>query len=174
MLDSLQNISSQNVNTNLTNINDLLAEAVTVRVEKDQLKNVTVQALAFADDMNKILDEYTTALKGDNVSTVMNTNMNMSMDMSKNNMSSMNMEASGVKQELIKNIGAYQRARALTEIATDRFNTELKGKSNVTSVMDQVLNGLDQTQSVNTKQGFFTYCNGHSTWPDTTKLASSF
>ena len=167
MLDSLQNISSHNVNTNLTNLNDLLAEAVTVRVEKDQLKNVTVQALAFANDVNKILDEYTTALKGDNVSSVtnmsmsmnMNTNMNtnMNMNVSKNNMSSMNMEASDAKQEAIKNIGAYQRARALTEIATDRFNTELKGKSNMTSAMEQVLKGLDQLKmSIQNKESLLT------------------
>jgi hypothetical protein len=155
MLDSLQNISSENVNTNLTNLSDLLAEAITVRVEKDQLKNVTVQALAFADDINNILDEYTTALKGDNVSSVMNTNMNMNI--SKNNMSSMNMEASDAKQEAVKNIGAYQRARALTEIATDRFNAELKGKSNVTSAMDQVLKGLDQlNMSIQNKESLLT------------------
>lgn len=159
MLDSLQNISSHNVNTNLTNLNDLLAEAVTVRVEKDQLKNMTVQALAFAEDINKILDEYTTALKGDNVSSVMNMDMNtnMTMNMSKNNMSSMNMEASDAKQEAIKNIGAYQRARALTEIAIERFNTELKGKSNVTSVMEQVLKGLDQLKmSIQNKESLLT------------------
>ncbi|MDQ5868516.1 MAG: hypothetical protein M3530_02165, partial [Thermoproteota archaeon] len=53
MLDSLQNISLHNVNDNLSNINDLLAEAVTVRIQKDQLNNVTVQALAFANDTNK-------------------------------------------------------------------------------------------------------------------------
>ncbi len=165
MLDSLQNNSSQNVNTNLTNLNDLLAEAVTVRIEKDQLKNVTVQALAFANDINKILDEYTTALKGDNVSSVMNMNMNMNtnmitnmnMNVSKNNMSSMNMEASDAKQEAIKNIGAYQRARALTEIATERFNTELKEKSNVTSAVEQVLKGLDQLKmSIQNKESLLT------------------
>lgn len=164
MLDSLQNISSQNINTNLTNLSDLLAEAVTVRVEKDQLKNMTVQALAFAEDINKILDEYTTALKGDNVSSVMNMDMNnmnmntnMDMNMSKNNMSSMNMEASDAKQEAIKNIGAYQRASALTEIATERFNTELAGKSNVTSAMEQVLKGLDQLKmSIQNKESLLT------------------
>lgn len=163
MLDSLQNITSQNINTNLTNLNDLLAEAVTVRVEKDQLKNVTVQALAFANDINKILDEYTIAIKGDNVSSVMNmnTNMNMNMNtnmnMAKNNMSSMNMEASDANKEVIKNMGAYQRARALTEIATDRFDTELKGKSNVTSATEQVLKGLDQLKmSIQNKESLLT------------------
>jgi hypothetical protein len=32
----------------------------------------------------------------------------------------------------------------LTDIATDRFKTELKGKSNVTSAMGQVAKGLEQ------------------------------
>ena len=47
MLDSLQNISSQNINTNLTNLNDLLAEAVTVRVEKDPAEKCDSSGIGF-------------------------------------------------------------------------------------------------------------------------------
>jgi len=142
ILDSLQNISPQNVNANLTHLNDLLAEAITARVEKDQLKNSTVQALVVARDINKVLAEYATAFKKDNVSADMNININMNMK--KDNTSSMNIGTSDDKKESVMNIGAYQRARALTEIATDRFNTELKGRSNVTSATAEVLKGLDQ------------------------------
>jgi len=143
MLDSLQNISLHNVNDNLSNINDLLAEAVTVRIQKDQLNNVTVQALAFANDTNKILDEYTAAFKEGNTSL----NMNMTNgDMSSMKMgnSSMIMATDKTNKEIVKDVAAYQRAGALTDIAIDRFITELKGKSNVTSAMEQVVKGLDQ------------------------------
>jgi len=143
MLDSLQNISLQNVTDNLSNINDLLAEAVTVRIQKDQLNNVTVQALAFANDTNKILDEYTAAFKEGNISL----NMNMTdggMSSMKMGNSSMIMATDKTNKEIVKDVAAYQRAGALTDIAIDRFITELKGKSNVTSAMEQVVKGLDQ------------------------------
>ena len=65
MLDSLQNITTQNVDTNLATLDDVLAEAVTVRIDQDHLENATIQALAFANDINKILDEYTAAFMKD-------------------------------------------------------------------------------------------------------------
>ena len=99
ILDSLQNISSQNINSNLTNLNDLLAEAVTVRIEKDQLKNATVQALVVARDINKVLAEYTTAFKENNVSS----NLNMNMNVKKDNMSSMNM-GTNIGNKAVKNL----------------------------------------------------------------------
>lgn len=143
MLDSLQNISSKNLNADLSNLDDILAEAVTVRIERDQLRNTTIQALAFANDINKILDDYTVAVKG------RNDNLNASMDMSKMSPMNMNknspMNKTGASNiENIKNLSAYQRANALTDIATNRFNTELKGKSNVTSAMEEVAKGLEQ------------------------------
>ena len=56
MLNSIQNITLKNVKyDNLSKINDVLAEAVSVRIQNDQLKNVTVQALVFANDVNKII-----------------------------------------------------------------------------------------------------------------------
>lgn len=143
MLDSLQNISLQNVNDNLSNINDLLAEAVTVRIQKDQLNNVTVQALAFANDTNKILDEYTAAIKEGNTSLNMNMT-NGDMSSMKMDNGSMIMATDKTNKEIVKDVAAYQRAGALTDIAIDRFITELKGKSNVTSAMEQVVKGLDQ------------------------------
>ena len=154
ILDSLQNISSQNINSNLTNLNDLLAEAVTVRIEKDQLKNATVQALVVARDINKVLAEYTTAFKENNVSS--NLNMNMNMNVKKDNMSSMNM-GTNIGNKAVKNFAAYQRADALTGIATERFNTELNGKSNFTSAIAHVVKGLDQLKtSIQNKESIMT------------------
>lgn len=137
MLDSLQNLSLQDLNGNISKLNDLLAETLTVRVENDQMTNTTVQAIALADDVNKILDEYNAAF---NKSTVP-MSMSMSMNMNEDNVSSM---AKVMNKEVVKNVNAYQRAAALTDIAIDRFNAELKGKSNFTSAMEEVAKGLDE------------------------------
>ncbi len=60
MLNSIQNITVENLGENLSKINDLLAESVIARIQNDQLKNVTVQALVFANDINKMLSSRTT------------------------------------------------------------------------------------------------------------------
>jgi hypothetical protein len=146
MLDSIQNITVENADDNLSKIDDVLAEAVSVRIQNDQLKNVTVQALAFANDVNKILDEYTSAFKERNTSLNMDTHITKddmhSMKMDNNN--SMSMSSNATKTEIVTDVAAYQRAGALTDIAIERFNTELSGKSNVSSAMERVVKGLDQ------------------------------
>jgi hypothetical protein len=145
MLNSIQNITVENVDDNLSKINDVLAEAVSVRIQNDQLKNVTVQALVFANDVNKILDEYTLAFKEGN------TSLNMDMHVIKDDIPSIKMDNNSVsmstnatKTEIVTDVAAYQRAGALTDIAIERFNTELSGKSNVSSAMERVVKGLDQ------------------------------
>ena len=142
MLDSLQNITTQNVDTNLANLDDVLAEAVTVRIDQDHLENATIQALAFANDINKILDEYTAAFMKDGAANASDMNMS-SMNMNQNH-SMDNMKSNSSSEQDIKNLAAYQRASALINIATDRFNAELKEKSNATSTIDEVVKGLEQ------------------------------
>ena len=142
MLDSVQNITTQNVDTNLANLDDVLAEAVTVRIDQDHLENATIQALAFANDINKILDEYTTAFMKDGAANASDMNMS-SMNMNQNH-SMDNMKSNSSSEQDIKNLAAYQRASALINIATDRFNAELKEKSNATSAIDEVVKGLEQ------------------------------
>ena len=145
MLNSIQNITVENVDDNLSKINDLLAEAVSVRIQNDQLKNVTVQAFVFANDVNKISDEYTSAFKEGN------TSLNMDMHATKDDMhsmkmdnNSMSMSTNATKTENVTDVAAYQRAGALTDIAIERFNNELSGKSNSSSAMERVVKGLDQ------------------------------
>ena len=150
MLDSVQNITTQNVDTNLANLDDVLAEAVTVRIDQDHLENATIQALAFANDINKILDEYTTAFMKDGAANVSDMNMS-SMNMNQNH-SMDNMKSNSSSEQDIKNLAAYQRASTLINIATDRFNAELKEKSNATSTIDEVVKGLEQLKiSVHSK-----------------------
>jgi hypothetical protein len=145
MLDSLKNASEKRLNGNVSELNDLLEEALTVRVEKDQLTNATVQALALANDINKILNEYDAAF---NKSTVpMNENMNINMnEVNRSGMDNMN-------NEVVENIYAYQRALALTNVALNRFDSELKGKTNFTSALDEISKGLDQlTNAIENKE----------------------
>ena len=152
MLNSIQNITVENVDDNLIKINDLLAEAVSVRIQNDQLKNVTVQAFVFANDVNKISDEYTSAFKEGNTSLNMDMHTTKddmhSMKMDNNSMkmdnNSMSMSTNATKMEIVTDVAAYQRAGALTDITIERFNTELSGKSNSSSAMERVVKGLDQ------------------------------
>ena len=145
MLNSIQNITVENLGENLSKINDLLAESVNARIQNDQLKNVTVQALVFANDINKILEEYTSAFKEGNTSlnsyyffiNAIKADMH-SMKMDNNSMS---MSTNATKT--VTDVAAYQRAGALTDIAIERFTTELSGKSNSSSAMERVVKGMD-------------------------------
>jgi hypothetical protein len=99
----------------------------------------------FANDVNKISDEYTSAFKEGN------TSLNMDMHATKDDMhsmkmdnNSMSMSTNATKTEIVTDVAAYQRASALTDIAIERFNTELSGKSNSSSAMERVVKGLDQ------------------------------
>jgi hypothetical protein len=48
----------QNINDTVTSLNDVLAEAITVRVESDQLNNATTWAMVLADLTNVVLSNY--------------------------------------------------------------------------------------------------------------------
>jgi hypothetical protein len=48
----------QEIRNNISNINDTLQEAVSVRIEKDQLNNSTVNALAINDLLGEVLESY--------------------------------------------------------------------------------------------------------------------
>ena len=58
----------------------------------------------------------------------------MNMNMSEGKMSP---TTNVTSKEAVKNIVAFQRAVALTDITIDRFNTQLKGGSNDALAMDE-------------------------------------
>jgi hypothetical protein len=146
-------VSTKNASDSVSRLNDLLSEAISIRIDKDQLRNATVNALAFAEDIDKVLEQYTLAIKGENASLIKN--MPMSMKMSAMNASSMSNTNDSMSmkmkdnetKETVKKLDAYKRASALTGIAIDRFNKELKGKSNDTSSLDQVAMGLEHLKT---------------------------
>lgn len=135
-LHSLQNMSEEALNSNITNLLDLLSETINARVEKEQLENTTVQALAVAGDVDKIFSEYSSAYN--KRATGMDMNMSMNMSMTPDNESSM---------EVPKDIQAYDRALAFADITIDRFNAELKGKSENISSAQGALSGLEQLRN---------------------------
>jgi hypothetical protein len=48
----------QSINGTVTSLNDILAEAVTARIESEQLNNATTWAMALADLVNVVLSDY--------------------------------------------------------------------------------------------------------------------
>ena len=136
VLDSLQTISEEEVNSNITRLLDLLSETINARVETDQLENTTIQALAVAGDVDMIFSDYSSAYNKSVTGIDMNINMNMSI--TPDNKSSM---------EVPKDMQAYNRALAFADITIDRFNTELKDKSENISSAQGALIGLEQLRN---------------------------
>lgn len=140
-LDLLQNISEKSdLNNNITRVLDLLSETIISRVEKAQLENTTIQALAVAGDVDKVFKEYSTAFN----QTAPEMAMNMSnMNMNKSNMA-MNMTRDNETNIEIPTImEAYDRATVLVNVTIDRFEAELKGKSHNVSSEENALSGLE-------------------------------
>ena len=62
-INDLQNISSspqqvESVDQLVRNLEDILDEAVSIRIEQEDVENATIQALAFDDLVNSILENY--------------------------------------------------------------------------------------------------------------------
>ena len=60
-LNSSTPSSTVDIKSKINNLNDLLDEAVSVRISKDGLNNSTIQALAFANIINKMDRRYADA-----------------------------------------------------------------------------------------------------------------
>ena len=93
-INDLQDISLspqqvESIDQLVSDIDSILGEAESTRIEQEDLENATIQALAFADLVNSILENYGNAYAVDFDMTNMS-NMAM-MEQSNNNMSSMTM-----------------------------------------------------------------------------------
>ena len=96
------------------------------------MENTTIQALAVAEDVDKIFNEYSSAFNK------RVTGMNMNMSMTPDIESSM---------EVPNDIQAYDRALAFVDITIDRFNTELRGESENISSAQGAQSGLEQLRN---------------------------
>jgi hypothetical protein len=168
------NSNSSSVQSKVTNIGNLLDEAVSVRISKDLRDNPKTQALVLANLFNEIYNKYGAAL-GLSPSTVANMGgmsmpgMNMpskgsSMNMntsSGNGTSGMNAvsgpNAMNQSPATIKNLTAYQTAESLAAVAQQVFDKNLKpiAPANATNSNSNIANYLDQLKNaVNNKSSF--------------------
>jgi len=163
------NSNSSSVQSKVTNIGNLLDEAVSVRISKDLIDNPKTQALVLANLGNEIYNNYGNAL-GLPSSTVTNmggmsmsskgSSMNMNTS-SGNGMSGMNAvsEPNAMNQSpaTIKNLTAYQTAESLAAIAQQAFDKNLKpiAPANATNSNSNIANYLGQLKNaINNKSSF--------------------
>ena len=175
-INSLQNISSrpleqQSVDLLVNDIDTILEEAVTTRIEQEQRNNATIQALALVDLTNMILEDYGNAyavrfdmtnmsdmaIMGSNNNSMVatndmsavgnNNNMNMSsLNTSSNMRMNMGIGVETNKSSSIVNMSSYQSAQALAAKAMETYDSELKpiAPRNAAAFLANLENGLTQ------------------------------
>jgi hypothetical protein len=141
----------QEIRNNISNINDTLQEAVSVRIEKDQLNNSTVNALAINDILGEVLESYGAAYgieeegeEGKEYGNMTETETNTT-----------GTEASANTTTIIDQ-AEYQSAQAYANEAKQMLD-EIKvlAPSNATSAISNVESGLDEMiTAINNKAPF--------------------
>src|ERR671916_364784 len=116
-------LSPQQVGSNdqlVSDIDSILGEAESTRIEQEDLENATIQALAFADLVNSILENYGNAYAVDFDMTNMS---NMVMNgQSNNNMSTMtmsNMDTNGNDNDSNKEMNSMNMSSSSTVVGMD-------------------------------------------------------
>ena len=129
-----QQQSIPNDTTQLTDeIDAIIEDAITSRIESDQRGNATIQATALGDIINNILRNYGNAYA-------------VGFDMANmSEMASMMGVNSSNKNSTLVNIVDYQSAQALATKAIEIFNNELRSSNgNVTNPIAKLEDGLTQ------------------------------
>lgn len=109
----------------ITSLDNDLAEATSVRIEKTELENATVNGLAVADILDETMEDYgiATGAEEENSSNVTGSNTT-----SQDNMSNVSEGAGSNETTTIVNFAAYQTAQGLAAAAQDMYNN-LKPKA---------------------------------------------
>ncbi|MFL6510765.1 MAG: hypothetical protein ACJ700_06210 [Nitrososphaera sp.] len=110
----------------ITSLDNDLAEATSVRIEKTELENATVNGLAVANILDETMEDYgiATGAEEENSSNVTGSNTTSQ----ENNMSNMSEGAGSNETATIVNFAAYQTAQGLAATAQDMYNN-LKPKA---------------------------------------------
>ena len=170
--------NNQDISSLVKNFNDIIEEAVSVRIDSDALTNATVHALHFANLINSIDLSYADALgtkpmnmssmnisdnnsrshdnhKDSNISNKNNTmSSGMNIDYGNSSMASMNKDthknSNATKNGTIANIASYQTAKELTNKAIDLFNSTIKQNipSNATENANAIESSLQQLKDM--------------------------
>ena len=129
----------QSTNQSIGEIDAILEEAVTTRIDRDQRVNATIQATALGDIINTLLRYYGDAYE-------------VGFDMGNmSEMASMMGNNSNINHTLI-NVVDYQSAQALAAKAQEIFNNELKPLANATDSIAKLEDSLIQlTNSIENK-----------------------
>jgi hypothetical protein len=170
--------NNQDISSSVENFNDIIGEAISVRIDPDATTNATIHALHFANLINLIDLTYADALgtKPMNMSA-MNMNMNdddnsmshgnntnnsnnnntmsdMKMNQGVSTMASMSKDtdntSNATENGTVTNIASYQTAKELTNKAMDLFNSTIKQNipSNVTENANAIESGLQQLKEM--------------------------
>ncbi len=148
-VETSSNIDQSQINQIVETINAILDEAISVRIDDDQLNNSTIQALVFADIVNAALQSYGTAFDiGIDLTNMSNINSTLSIRNSNTNNGHNSHELQGTpKQMSIVNFSSYESALSFADYALKKFKNDIKTsiKENNTKTqnyLEQLENGL--------------------------------
>ena len=143
-ISSLENITmsspeqQQSANLSIDEIDAIIDEAVTTRIDRDQRANATIQATALGDIINTLLRFYGNAYE-------------VGFDMGNmSEMASMIGNSSSNTNYTLANVAAYQSAQALATKAQEIFNNELRplADRNATNSIAKLEDGLIQLSNL--------------------------
>lgn len=165
-----KNNNNQDISDSVKNFNDVIAEAISVRIDSDALTNATINALHFANLINSIDLSYANAIgtkpmnmlamnmgNNSNMSHGNNTNNNTMPNMKINHgdsMSSMSKHTDNKPNTTdnitLSNMASYQTAKELTNDAIQLFNSTIKQNipSNATENSKDIESGLQQLKNM--------------------------
>jgi hypothetical protein len=164
-----KNNNNQDISDSVKNFNDILAEAISVRIDSDALTNATINALHFANLINSIDLSYANAIgtkpmnmsamnmgnnstmsHGNNINnkTMPNTKMNHGDSMT--SMSKHTDDPNNTDNVTVSNMASYQTAKELTNNAIELFNSTIKQNipSNATENAKAIESGLQQLKNM--------------------------
>jgi hypothetical protein len=164
-----ENNNNQDLSESVKNFNDVIEEAISVRIDPDALTNATVQALHFANLINSIDVYYATAVGTEpmNMSAMSMGTANDSISHNNTSMSSMDMDHGSSSPSLashmnttnnsntletasIVNIAASQTSKSLTNVAIDLLYSTVKHNtpSNATENANTIESNLYQLRDL--------------------------
>jgi hypothetical protein len=166
--------NNQDISSSVENFNDIIGEAISVRIDSDALTNATIHALHFANLINSIDLTYADALgtkpmnmsamnmseddnsmsHGNNTNNNNNTTSDMKIDHGVSTMASMSKDtdntSNATENGTVANIASYQTAKELTNKAIELFNSTIKQNipSNATENANTIESGLQQLKDM--------------------------
>ena len=140
-------IDKSQINQTVETINAILDEAVSVRIDDDQLNNSTIQALVFADIVNTALQSYGSAFGiGIDLTNMSNLNTTSNENNTVDNKHS-NHELQNITDHMnIVNFSSYESALSFADYVLKKFNSEIKESipniNKTQNYLKQLENGL--------------------------------